>query len=130
MEKTYIITRAFQYKGTMWRPGHTLKLSREEAAVAFVAAHVKAVDAERDIPGAANYLGNGKIVKKDAPAGKADDADADGMSVKEMRETLAKMGVPCPPKATKEDLRLLYAQMVEATAGNGMAGNVPKESGV
>lgn len=125
----FVVARAFQFRGTMWRAGQTLRLSDGEAADPFVAAHVKAADGEQRPAQPTDYLGNGEEKpKEDAPAKTANEA-GDGMSAKEMRAALGRMGVPCPPNATKEDLAVLLAQAKEAVAGSGEEANRPKDEG-
>ena len=59
MAGNYIVTRAFQYRGGMWRPGARLRLTEAEAAKAWVAAHVAPEGGKKDqMP----YLGNGVLL--------------------------------------------------------------------
>lgn len=127
--KKYIVTRAFEHRGTMWHAGQSIMLNEGEARDPFVAAHVKTADGEQRPAQPTDYLGNGEEKpKEDAPAKTANEA-GDGMSAKEMRAALAKMGVPCPPNATKEDLAVLLAQAKEAVAGSAEEPNKPRETG-
>ncbi len=128
--KTYIVTRAFQFRGTMFRAGQSLKLDDNEAKDPFVAAHVKPADPnDEGKPAPAPYLGNGTTKQQEeTPAAAANGAEGD-MTAKEMRAALAKMGVPCPPNATKEDLSVLLAQAKEAVAGSAEEANKPKATG-
>lgn len=126
----HIVTRAFVYRGTMWRPGQALSLGDGEAKDPFVAAHIRPADSgDEGKPAPAPYFGNGTTKEKtDTPAAVANGAEGD-MTAKEMRAALAKMGVPCPPNATKEDLAVLLAQAKEAVAGSAEEPNKPRETG-
>lgn len=127
----YIVTGTFQFRGAMLHRGQTVKLNDSDVANPFVAAHTKKIDGGADEPaGREAYFGNGRG-KKEEEAGPAGDTadDADGMTKEQLKAALGKMGVPCPPKATKEELQSLYAQMREASAGSGMLPNRPGETG-
>lgn len=127
--KTYIVKRAFQFRGSMYRTGQPVKLSDAEAGDPFVASHVKAADpGEEGKPAPAPYFGNGTPKQKEeTPAAAANKAGGD-MTAKELRATLVKMGVPCPPNATKEDLAAMLAQAREAVAGSAEEANRPKDA--
>lgn len=120
----YIVTRAFQHRGGIWRAGQTIRLDEAELSDPFVASHVRP-RAEGDRPPERPYFGNGVEKARPETPAKAARAAKDG-SAKELRAALAKMGVPCPPNATKEDLAVLLAQAKEAVAGSPEEPNAPE----
>ena len=126
----HIVTRAFQFRGGVWRSGQSLELSEREAADPFVAAHVRrAGEGEGAAPAPAPHLGNGVEVRRgDAPA-RAAHGESGAMSQAELKAALAKLGVPCPPNARRADLEALYANAQAAVAGSPDEPSGPKLSG-
>lgn len=120
-----IVSKSFQWRGETWRTGQRIQLGEAELADPFVKRHVRAAsDGER--PPERPYLGNGVEKPKEEPPARAANAAKDGMSAQEMRAALAKMGVQCPPNATKDDLAALLAQAKEAVAGSPENPNAPE----
>ena len=135
--KTYIVTRSFAWRGSTWQRGATIKLSDNEAATPFVAGHVRRLEEPRtktEGVGAPEYLGNGETKEKPEPPAKTI-ADAEGagqqgeldlgggeqageMTAKQLRDALAKLGVPCPPNAKRGELAALYENAKAAVAGS------------
>ena len=119
----YIVTRAFQHRGTMWRSGQPVELSDAEAAEPFVAAHVRRAEAGEKVPrgGAAANLTNGTARRKPAPPARALKGEASGMDDAQLRAALLKIGVPVPPNADRAELERQYAWAREAAAGSAEA---------
>ena len=145
--KTYIVTRSFAWRGSTWQRGATIKLSDNEAATPFVAAHVKLAErvAEHSSAIKSGYLGNGEEKEKPEPpaktiadaegaqgeaqgqdpaSGQQGELDLDGgaqageMTAKQLRDALGKLGVPCPPNAKRGELAALYENAKAAVAGS------------
>ena len=141
--KTYIVTRSFAWRGSTWQRGATIKLSDNEAVTPFVAGHVKLAEREAEHSSAikSGYLGNGETKEHPEPpaktiadaeeaqgqapaSGQQGELDLDGgeqageMTAKQLRDALAKLGVPCPPNAKRGELAALYENAKAAVAGS------------
>lgn len=131
--KTYICTRKFQFRGSMVHSGQRLSLTQAEAEDSFVGAHICLLEGTEkpNAPVEAPNLTNGEEKKPetDAPGKIAGEVKAEEMSVKELRASLGKMGVPCPPNLKKEDLLGLFEDAREALAGTADEPNRPVEEG-
>jgi hypothetical protein len=131
--KTYICTRKFQFRGSMVHSGQRLLLTDAEAKDPFIAAHIRTLNgaekpnAQAEAPNLTN--GEEKEPETDAPAKIAGEVNAEEMSVKELRASLGKMGVPCPPNLKKEDLLGLFEDAREALSGTAEESNRPGEEG-
>lgn len=128
----YVVTRAFQFKGGMSAVGSIVTLTDEEAKSEFYASRTRPLEkgedenAQRPAPN----LGNGKErQREDAPA-KELKGESDGMTAAELRASLEKLGVPCPPNLKKAELAALWEQAKNAAAGSPEGGNAPAEKGV
>lgn len=130
--ENYIVTRAFQHRGGMWRPGQTIRLSAEEAGDRFVREHVRpAGDGEAGKAAPAPNLTNGEAARRgDAPGKVADEADGGRLTAAEMRAALAKAGVPVPPNARRAELDALWENFRQSVAGSPAEANRPRETGV
>lgn len=127
----YIVKRAFQHRGAMWRSGQAIELEAGEAAEPFVAARVEKLregsgGAEPEARAWRNFT-NGTPKRKAAPPAKAVAGEAAEMTDAELKSALVKIGVPVPPKAGREELELQYAAAKAAVAGSPEEANGPKQ---
>jgi len=124
----YIVKRAFQHRGAMWRSGQAIELDAAEAADRFIAARVEAAGRDGVAAGrpARNFT-NGTPKKKAAPPAKAVAGEAREMSDAELKAALVKIGVPVPPNAGREELETQYAAAKAAVAGSPEEANGPKQ---
>lgn len=122
-----IVTRAFQFKGSMRRTGEVIEVTADEAKTPFVAAHVKMGGEKPDSQPSNNFTnGTEKAKGEKTPGAIARDGAKRKMTADEMKTELQKAGVPVPPNTTKAELQELWANFAEAVAGSPDGGNAPE----